>query len=665
MIKSICAVSLLCTLSHPLLQPSPYSFSASDAPRHSTSARQSLTIRGTVTDAASGQPIEAVSVGSNAPGTRSVVTDKSGFYELVVDNLRRGQNVAITFRRIGYENTQVTQTATQDTVQVSVTMRMATLSLQTVVTSASTAATRSYNGLSGRVAGRPIREQKSSSVASAAAPPLTPAPNATVISAREGSEFNREQYDRIDDNPFLAARSNALSTFSIDVDRASYANVRSLLTEGQRPPKDAVRIEELVNYFPYTLPQPKGKEPLTVTTEVGAAPWRPENHLVRIALQSRSIDTDKLPTNNLVFLIDVSGSMEDENKLPLVKQSLRLLVDQMREQDRVSLVVYAGAAGLVLPSTSGAKKATIMQAIDRLEAGGSTAGGEGLTLAYRVARENFIREGNNRVILATDGDFNVGVSSDAAMERLIESKRSEGTYLTVLGFGRGNIQDAKMEKMAKQGNGNYAYIDDIMEARKMFVQEMGGTLVTVANDVKVQVEFNPSVVRAYRLIGYENRALRDEDFSNDRKDAGDVGSGHSVTALYEILPVGVKSALTVRGLDALRYVENRAEFSGSEGEMMFVKIRYKNPGDSVSQLIAQPVRNIRSSAVSDDFRFAAAVASFGMLLRDSEYKGNASTASVREMARAARGRDAGGYRAGFLELVERWNRTNAASDERR
>ena len=452
-------------------------------------------------------------------------------------------------------------------------------------------------------------------------------------------------------------RGNPRSTFSVDVDRASYGNVRRFLTQGQVPPADAVRIEELVNYFPYTLAEPRGDAPVAITTEAMPAPWQSRHQLVRVALQARRIHTANLPPSNLVFLIDVSGSMQSPDKLPLVKQSLGLLVEQLRPQDRVAMVVYAGAAGLVLPSTSGNEKARIMQAIERLEAGGSTAGGAGLELAYRTAREHFERGGNNRVILATDGDFNVGASSDAAMERLIEDKRAEGTYLTVLGYGTGNYQDAKMQKMARIGNGNAAYIDDLAEANKVLVQEMGGTLFTVANDVKLQIEFNPSRVSAYRLIGYEDRILRDEDFKDDKKDAGDMGAGHSVTALYEVVPVGVTGTVTIRGADPLRYTrieDGAAPLTGND-ELLHVSLRYKRPGESTSKLITQAVRaRDGRERASDDFRFAASVASFGMLLRNSEHKGTATGAQTLEMARGAVGHDEGGYRTEFVRLVERW-----------
>jgi Ca-activated chloride channel homolog len=382
---------------------------------------------------------------------------------------------------------------------------------------------------------------------------------------------------------------------------------------------------------------------------------------VRIALQARRINTANLPPSNLVFLIDVSGSMESPDKLPLVKSSLRLLVEQLRPQDRVALVVYAGNAGVVLPSTDGNDKARIMEAIDRLEAGGSTAGGAGLALAYTVAREHFERGGNNRVILATDGDFNVGPSSDGEMERLIESKRDEGTYLTVLGFGTGNYQDAKMKKMAKIGNGNYAYVDQLDEARKVLVHELGATLLTVANDVKLQIEFNPKRVASYRLIGYEDRLLRDEDFTDDKKDAGDMGAGHTVTALYEIVPVGVRGTVKVRETDPLRYTPDasfaneRETRSSADDELLFVKLRYKTPGESVSQLLTKAVRTRDvTDRASDDMRFASAVTAFGMLLRGSEYKGDATASTVLTLARRATRVDEDGYRQEFVQLVQRW-----------
>jgi Ca-activated chloride channel homolog len=462
---------------------------------------------------------------------------------------------------------------------------------------------------------------------------------------------NTEAYSVVNENRFLAAGANPLSTFSIDVDAASYSNVRRFLSEGTLPPKDAVRLEEMVNYFPYRYADRTGRHPFAVATEVAPCPWQPGHRLVRIGLQARRVPTQDLPPSNLVFLIDVSGSMMSPDKLPLVQQAFRALVRELRPQDRVAIVVYAGAAGLVLPSTSGAEKATILAAIDQLQAGGSTAGGAGIRLAYDVAREHFDREGNNRVILATDGDFNVGVSSDAEMVRLVEKRREEGTFLTVLGFGTGNLKDSKMEQMADKGNGHYAYIDSFREAQKVFVQEFGGTLFTVAKDVKIQVEFNPARVQSYRLLGYENRLLAREDFADDRKDAGELGSGHSVTALYEVVPVGATPVAIVD--DSLTYQEvSLRPGARHSSELLTVRLRYKDPQGSTSRLLETPVADRGRGAASEDMRFASAVAEFALLLRDSEHRGNASYAQVLALARGARGEDEQGYRGEFIGLVE-------------
>jgi Ca-activated chloride channel homolog len=462
---------------------------------------------------------------------------------------------------------------------------------------------------------------------------------------------NTEAYNTIDERRFVTAVANPISTFSIDVDAASYSNVRRFLSQGTLPPKDAVRLEELVNYFPYKYADHAGRHPFAVSTEVGPCPWTPAHRLVRIGLQARHVPTRNLPPSNLVFLIDVSGSMMSPDKLPLVQQAFRALVHELRPEDRVAIVVYAGAAGLVLPSTSGAEQATILGAIDRLQAGGSTAGGAGIRLAYDVAREHFDPEGNNRVILATDGDFNVGVSSDAEMVRLVEQRREEGTFLTVLGFGTGNLKDSKMEQMADKGNGHYAYIDSFREAQKVFVQEFGGTLVTVAKDVKIQVEFNPARVQSYRLLGYENRMLAREDFADDRKDAGELGSGHSVKALYEVVPVG--AAPVALGDDSLTYqaVSLRPDARRS-GELMTVRVRYKDPQGSTSRLLEEPVRDRSGGTASEDMRFASAVAAFALLLRDSEHRGQASFEQVLSLARGARGDDPQGYRGEFIGMVE-------------
>ncbi len=470
----------------------------------------------------------------------------------------------------------------------------------------------------------------------------------------DGSKFNTENYDRIEDNPFRRVSNDPLSTFSIDVDTASYSNVRRFITEKQLPPKDAVRIEELINYFTYNYPQPKGDRPFSVSTEVTTAPWNPQHKLVQVGLQGKRLQSEKLPPSNLVFLIDVSGSMNEPNKLPLVKQSLNFLVNQLRPQDRVSLVAYAGNAGLVLPATPGSQKEKIRAAIDRLEAGGSTAGGAGIELAYKIAKQNFFKDGNNRVILATDGDFNVGVSSDADLIRMIEQKREQGIFLTVLGFGMGNYKDAKIEQLADKGNGHYAYIDTALEAKKVLVNDIQGTLFTIAKDVKIQVEFNPGKVQAYRLIGYENRLLQNQDFNDDKKDAGDIGAGHAVTVLYEIIPTGIESDVKLPKVDPLRYQKSGATIADStSNELMLVKLRYKHPKDSTSQLITQTIPNNKiESVASTNLRFAAAVASYGMILRDSEYKGNANLDSVLKLATEAKGEDREGYREEFIRLVQ-------------
>jgi Ca-activated chloride channel family protein len=440
------------------------------------------------------------------------------------------------------------------------------------------------------------------------------------------------QYARLAENAFVSARRVPLSTFGIDVDAASYSNVRRFLNGGSLPPAEAVRIEELVNYFDYDYPDPTGEHPFSITTEVSAAPWNPRNRLVHVGLQGRRVSSERMAPGNLVFLVDVSGSMDEPGKLPLVKESLLMLTERLRPQDRVAIVTYAGQTGLLLPSTPGTQKAAIRRAIESLSSGGSTNGAGGITAAYAAVRENYVPSGNNRVILATDGDFNVGVSSDEELVKLIERERNDGIALTVLGFGTGNYQDAKMEALADHGNGNYAYIDDIGEARKALVEEMSGTLHTLASDVKIQVEWDAARVASYRLIGYENRALAARDFRDDRRDAGDLGAGHSVTALYEIVPRG----------------------GASGGALMTVRLRYKAPTGVHSRALARTVPNrvTAPARTSADFRFAAAVAEWGMLLRGSQHRGTASYDAVLSRARAARGPDLQGHRAEFLSLVE-------------
>lgn len=466
---------------------------------------------------------------------------------------------------------------------------------------------------------------------------------------------NTEDYDNITENGFRKVSDHPLSTFSIDVDAASYSNVRRYLNNNQLPPAGAVRIEEMINYFKYDYSQPTGKDPFSINTQLSVCPWNTQNQLLLIGLQGKNIPVEHLPASNLVFLIDVSGSMMGENRLPLVKASMKMLVDQLREKDKISVVVYSGQAGLVLPATSGSEKTKIKKAIDALQAGGSTAGGAGIQLAYATSQQNFLEDGNNRVILCTDGDFNVGESSDDALVRLIEKERNKGIFLTVLGYGMGNYKDNKMQQLADKGNGNHAYIDGLNEAKKVLVNEFGGTLFTIAKDVKLQLEFNPEKVAGYRLIGYENRALNNEDFNDDKKDAGELGSGHTVTALYEIIPHGVKSEF-LKDIDPLKYhLKKSTKTNAFNDEIVTIKFRYKEPQKGTSELITATVNDklIELKNTSANFRFAAAVAGFGMVLRDSEFKGNFDFAKVLQLATAAKGNDTDGYQKEFIGLVKK------------
>jgi Ca-activated chloride channel homolog len=487
-----------------------------------------------------------------------------------------------------------------------------------------------------------------------------------------GPSLGGDKYDYLAESDFLTVRDAPLSTFSIDVDTASYAKTRSYLLEHHRlPPPDAVRIEELLNYFDYDYAAPDDEHPFAVHIETSECPWQPQHRLVRFGLQGKRVD-DERPVSNLVFLIDVSGSMNAANRLPLAQRALSLLVRQLDENDRVAIVVYAGAAGLVLPPTAGTEQPATLAAIENLRAGGSTNGGQGIHLAYQVAQEHFLKGGVNRVLLCTDGDFNVGTTSTGDLVRLAVEQANSGIYLTVLGFGMGNQNDAMLEQLSNKANGNYFFIDSQREAQKVLVEQMQGTLVTIARDVKIQVEFNPVEVAAYRLIGYENRRLADRDFNDDTKDAGDIGAGHSVTALYEIVPTGIESPLTQAGVDPLRYQgtgngesavrsresggESDADFTDAakSGEMLTLKLRYQPPTGGASTLLTFPVTDSRErfGGASPDFQFAASVAAFGMLLRDSKYKGQASLAGVYETATAVRGDDKHGLRGEFLELVQ-------------
>ena len=614
-------------------------------------------VKGIITDASAGSPIASVSIALK--GTNTVTTSGAdGRFSIKMGN----QKGVLVFSAVGYET--VTRSVAGDGKEIIVRMKPSTQALNEGVVTAQAPVNKRI-----RTTGAPIRDKAKNDYDDIYSHQLQgPAPGIAADASakrlrrndvpkseswRYNNNYEREGYDGIVENRFLKVTDNPLSTFSIDVDAASYSNVRRMLNAGRLPPAGAVRIEEFINYFQYEYPQPERNDPFSINTEISECPWNNNHKLVLIGLQGKKISTENLPPANLVFLVDVSGSMMDANKLPLVKQSLKLLADQLRPNDRVAMVVYAGNAGLVLPSISGEEKTKIKAAIDQLEAGGSTAGGAGIQLAYKVAKDNFLENGNNRVILCTDGDFNVGVSSDAALEQMIEEERKSGVFLTVLGYGTGNYQDAKMQKLADKGNGNHNYIDNFQEARKVLVNEFGGTLFTIAKDVKLQIEFNPTKVQAYRLIGYENRLLNKEDFNNDLKDAGELGSGHTVTALYEVIPVGVKSGF-IESVDKLKYQKELQENGSSKTEeVMTIKFRYKKPDEDKSKLIEHPVIDRATSIqkTTDNFRFAAAVAQFGMLLRNSEFKQAATYNSVWNLAKSSLGEDKEGYRSEFLRTI--------------
>ncbi|MCL1690906.1 hypothetical protein CMU59_05850 [Elizabethkingia anophelis] len=466
-------------------------------------------------------------------------------------------------------------------------------------------------------------------------------------------EVSKEEYPEFIENSFESPATHPLSTFSVDVDKAAYSNIRRMISYGQTVPKDAVRIEEMINYFPYNYPQPTDQHPFSISTEYSIAPWNPKHKLLKIGLQGKNLDLGKAPKSNLVFLVDVSGSMDQENKLPLLKKSLALMTEKLSSEDKVTLVAYAGSAGLVLPATPGSEKKKILEAIDRLSAGGSTAGGAGIQLAYKIARENLIKNGNNRVIIATDGDFNVGISSRKDLTSLIEEERKSGVFLTCLGYGMGNYKDTTLETLAKVGNGNYAYIDNLHEANKFLVKEFAGTMYTIAKDVKIQIEFNPQNIQAYRLIGYENRLLKDEDFVNDAIDAGEIGAGHQVTALYEIIPADIEDEFSPKNIN-LKYSKKTEATNNFGKELATIKFRYKKPdGDKSIEIIKNiDNRNIALNNTSDDFRFAADVAWFGMKLRDSQYLKDKETKNILNLGKSATKHDPDGYRNEFLKLVE-------------
>ena len=579
---------------------------------------QTITVTGIVTDAADGTSITGCSVVNNRSKS-GAITDVNGRYSI---QAQKGD--VLLFRFIGYkEEKRVVKSAKLD-----VKMKTDDVALEECV-----------------VVGYGTMKTKAMSGAYVAVCP-------TAMYDMD-TRMNTEEYDRIQENGFKSVADTPLSTFSIDVDPASYSNMRRFINRGELPPADAIRTEELVNYFSYDYPKPTGDDPVKITVEAGTCTWNTAHRLVRIGLKAKEIPTEQLPASNLVFLIDVSGSMWGANRLDLVKSSLKLLVNNLRNKDKVAIVTYAGSAGVKLEATSGGDKQKIREAIDELTAGGSTAGGAGIHLAYQIAKKNFISDGNNRIILCSDGDFNVGVSSAEGLEQLIEKERKSGVHLTVLGYGMGNYKDKKIQVLAEKGNGNHAYIDNLQEANRVLVGEFGATLHTVAKDVKLQVEFNPSQVQAYRLIGYESRLLKDEDFNNDAKDAGDMGAGHTVTAFYEVIPAGVKNEY-VGKVDDLKYQKKEKmtlKPTGSD-ELLTVKLRYKAPDKDVSRKMELPFVDNKGDSVSSDFRFASAVAMFGQLLRDSDFKGTADYDKVIKLAKQGLNNDERGYRREFIRLVE-------------
>ena len=581
---------------------------------------ETFIVKGKVTDAADGSGIIGCTVQVKGT-TRGTLSNVDGEYTIRAD---KGEKLVFSY--IGYEK----QEAEVKSARLDIRLKANSLMLEECV-----------------VVG--YGTQKKESICGAVAY-VTPS---VMVSRMYADDMSTEEYKEITENTFKTVSESPLSTFSIDVDAASYSNMRRYINKGELPPADAIRTEELINYFSYNYPQPTGNDPVKITAEAGACPWNAKHRLIRIGLKAKEIPTDKLPVSNLVFLIDVSGSMYGPQRLGLVQSSLKLLVNNLRDEDRVAIVVYSGSAGEKLPSTSGSDKQKIREAIDELTAGGSTAGGAGIKLAYKIAKQNFVKGGNNRIILCTDGDFNVGVSSNEGLEKLIEQERKSGIFLTVLGYGMGNYKDSKMQVLAEKGNGNHAYIDNLQEANRLLVNEFGATMHTVAKDVKLQIEFNPSQVQAYRLIGYESRLLKDEDFNNDTKDAGEMGAGHTVTAFYEVVPAGIKSDF-IGKVDDLKYQKTKPVPAAANGskELLTVKLRYKAPDGNISKKIEQSLTDDKKENVSSDFRFASAVAMFGQLLRDSDFKGNATYDKVISLAKTSLDNDERGYRREFIRLVE-------------
>ena len=597
----------------------------------SATTQDRATIGGKVVDA-SNTPLPGVTVILAGPEQRQTITNERGEFSFA--GLRAG-TYKVRFVLAGFQTIESTvHVAAGETRQL--TPRLSGQAIaESVAVSGEGGKTRQLDATAPRVGGIVGYGQMARS--------------ATLPPARYPFPGG-ESYALINENPFRRVSADPLSTFSVDVDTASYANVRRFINDGSLPPIDAVRIEELINYFRYDYPEPEDNLPFSVTTELSECPWNPRHRLALIGLQGRHLPESDVPARNLVFLIDVSGSMQSADKLPLVRNAMRMLSDILTGRDRVAMVVYAGSSGLVLPSTRGDDRGRIHTAIAELEAGGSTNGGQGIQLAYKVAREHFIRGGINRVILATDGDFNVGITDQGSLVRLVEEQRASGVFLSVLGVGTGNLKDSTMELLADKGNGNYSYLDSLQEARKVLVREAGSTLVTIAKDVKLQIEFNPARVAGYRLIGYENRVLRNEDFNDDKKDAGEIGAGHSVTALYEIVPAGVP--VPEGNVDPLKYQEPAKPSSNADSnELLTVKLRYKEPTADDSRLISRTIlNNVRPPSAT--LGFASAVSEFGMLLRQSKYAPSASFDTAIARARKFRGGDADGYRAEFVKLAE-------------
>jgi Ca-activated chloride channel family protein len=600
-----------------------------------------FTIQGTVMDAKTSEVIIGASI--KVMGTKiGAVTNFDGKFTI---KAQMGKKLLISY--VGYKSNQVT---VKDSI-IKVFLEDNSEELNEVVV-------MGYGAIS--------RHSVSSSVATIKCKDLNLNNYSSVDNALQGravginlqqNNINKdEEYSSYKENRFVTSKEQPLSTFSLDVDAASYSNMRRIINQGSLPPKDAVRIEELINYFSYDYPKPTGTDPLRISHETTTCPWDETHQLVKIGVKAREIASESLPASNFVFLLDVSGSMSDQNKLPLVKSSIKLLTNNLRKNDKVAIVVYAGAAGVVLESTEGTDKQKILDAVEHLQAGGSTAGGEGIELAYQIAQKNFITNGNNRIILCTDGDFNVGVSSNEGLESLIESKRKTGIFFTALGYGMGNYKDSKLQILAQKGNGNHAYIDNIQEANRVLVNEFGSTMYTVAKDVKLQIEFNPKLVSAYRLVGYESRLLNKEDFNDDTKDAGELGAGHTVTALYELIPVGVENKYG--GVDALKYQKNESATDNTSSdpasdELLTIKLRYKEPQSDTSKKMEIPVlAKNKTNQLSADFRFCMGVAMFGQVLKNSDFKGTATYDKVLKEINQGLGEDPHGYRREFVRLVK-------------